>query len=147
MAALFGLGLWPVPSSAAGSKTPKRRAADAGAVVTFVGFRQDQSGTATIYADLTRTVSVAQEKTNGSELRYRIQNAKVVLRNNTNPLLAQHFGSVVESARLIPEKDAVVLSIKLRRKVEPRQRIVDHAGGACTVVIEIPGAAPAQGGQ
>lgn len=140
LAGAIGLGLLPAPGEAAADKAPKR-GREAAAVVTFVGFRQDQDGRATVYADVTKTVSVTREKSAARELRYRLEDARVVLRNNTNPLLAQHFGSIVESARLIPERDAVVLSIRLRRAAEARQRVVAQAGGACTVVIEIPGAA------
>jgi hypothetical protein len=134
------LGLSVALSAPLAAKPKPPRAAPAGPVITYVGLRVAADGGATIYADLSGKPDVEALKPTGSELRYRLNDARVVFQNNTNPLLAQYFGSAVESARMVPEKGAVVLVIKLRtRGVQPSHRVVAHPGGTSTFLVEVPG--------
>lgn len=120
------------------SAAPTKKQENARSVVTYVGMRTSERGGTVIYADLSGPATLEVSGAGSNELRYRLVGSSVTLRNNTNPLLAQYFDSLVESARLVPEKDAVVLVVKLRRAVTPKHRIEQHAGGASTLLVDVP---------
>jgi hypothetical protein len=136
---LLGLGL--IIFGATGATSPPtalgRPADDGRAVVTMAGFRAHKDGRSTIYVEVTRPVPV-ESNAGGRELTFKLRGAKVTLRNNRNPLLAQHFSTVVESARLVSDANDVALEIKLRKATTPQHRLVNHPGGAATLEVEFP---------
>ena len=73
--------------------------------------RASEGGGAVIYADMSGGAALEVAGLGTAEVRYKLLGTAVTLRNNTNPLLAQYFDSLVESARLVPEKESVVLVV------------------------------------
>jgi hypothetical protein len=63
-----------------------------------------------------------------------MKGAKVLIRNNRNPLLAAEFGSSVSRAQQRPDKDGVRLELKLKAKVSPTYLLVRRGNGA---VLEV----------
>lgn len=104
-------------------------------VATFVGFRRLGPKRVLVYVELTQAPGV-DFAGKGRTLEYTMQKTRVTLRNNRNPLLAQHFDSVVQSARLVPAGTDLKLVIRLRRDAEQVSRVVRHATGA-TLEVEL----------
>lgn len=104
---------------------------------TWVGFRELGPNSALIYVNLTETVPVSSE-IQGNTLIYTMSGTGVQIRNNRNPLLAQYFGNVVKSARLVPKGKDTQLVIELRTKATPSSRVVRETQGA-TLRVELTG--------
>lgn len=98
-------------------------------LVTFIGYRRLAVDTDQVYVELTESAEVQKTRT-GRTLEFTIHGAKVVRRNNKNPLVASQFDSVVESARLVQSGKSVRLVIRLRAAAEPQTRVVPRSGGA-----------------
>lgn len=106
------------------------------AEATFAGFRPAPNGAATVFVQLTDSVKVeAAEGPN--EVSYLMKGARVVIRNNRNPLLASEFDSSVSRAQLRPEKDGVRLVLSLKAPVKPTYRVVRQGKGA-VLEVEVP---------
>lgn len=135
---LCSLGLLSLPPRAAGAADSARRAAESSPIVTYLGFRPEAGGAAVVYADLTAKPAVEVSGLGTTTIRYRLADARVTLRNNTNPLLAEHFETAVLRARLLPDEAGVVLVLELRSTVKPEHRLVENQGGAITLRIEVP---------
>jgi hypothetical protein len=108
-----------------------------GAVVTYTGLRVHDDGSATLRVELSKKVAV-QKSTQGSEVRFFLPGARITVRNNKNPLLAQHFSTNVVSAEIQPSKTGVTVVLKLRQAVALDAQLIDQAGGASTVRVDIP---------
>ncbi|HEY4159873.1 MAG TPA: AMIN domain-containing protein [Polyangiaceae bacterium] len=128
----------PAPRAAARpvAAPPQRHAATDRAQATFSGFRSLPNGGAVVFVELSSPVSVSLERKTNT-LTYTLANTTVPVRNNRNPLLTQDFASVVESARLVSDKKATRLVIRLNTAVEPQQRMVAR-GSHATLEIEFP---------
>jgi hypothetical protein len=74
----------------------------------------------------------------GNTLIYTMSGTRVQIRNNRNPLLAQYFGNVVKSARLVPKGKDTQLIIELSSKATPSSRVVRETQGA-TLRVELTG--------
>lgn len=122
---------------------PPPRAPEGPPVATFVGYRQLGPKRVLVYVELTQATGV-EFTGKGRTLEYTMQQTRVTLRNNRNPLLAQHFDSVVQSARLVPTGKNLKLVIQLRRDAEQVSRLVRHATGATLEVELTEVATPAQ---
>jgi hypothetical protein len=108
-----------------------------GAVVTYTGLRVHDDGSATLRVELSKKVAV-QKKTQGTEVRFFLPGARITVKNNKNPLLAQHFSTNVMSAEIQPSKEGVTVVLKLRQAVALEPQLIDQAGGASTVRVDIP---------
>ncbi len=110
-----------------------------GPVVTYTGLRVHDDGSATLRVELSKKVAV-QKSGSGTEVRFFLPGARITIKNNRNPLLAQHFSSNVVSAEIVPSKEGVTVVVKLRQPLELSPQVVDQAGGASTLRVEIPAA-------
>lgn len=123
--------------------------------VTFTGFRRLSDGRALVYVELTGKVPVSVIRQQGA-LIYRLEGARVALKNNKNPLLTGAFATNLLSARLVTPKPArkakgrgkeatahyVDVVLNLRSGVTPTHVMTERPGGA---VLEI--TIPAAGGK
>jgi hypothetical protein len=98
-----------------------------------------EDGSATLRVELSKKVSV-EKSGKGTEVRFFLPGARVTIKNNRNPLLAQHFASSIVSAEIVPSKEGVTVVVKLRKPVELAPQLVEQAGGASTLRVEIPAA-------
>ena len=99
LAAGFALAL--PGASAAPKQRAEAQADDAGlANVTFTGFRLLDDCRSLVYVELTSKVTVNVEKRNNVVV-YRLDGARVGLRNNKNPLITSRFASILDSARWV----------------------------------------------
>ncbi|MFZ5890376.1 MAG: hypothetical protein ACOY0T_04840 [Myxococcota bacterium] len=116
--------------------------------VTFTGFRRLADGRALLYVEITSKVPVSVVQQPGGVI-YRLEGARVALKNNKNPLLTQGFDTNLLSARLVvpkaPRKKGarkaseapashVDLVLNLRSGVTPTHVMSERPGGA---VLEI----------
>jgi hypothetical protein len=116
--------------------------------VTFTGFRRLSDGRALLYVELTARVNVTVVQKPGG-VTYRLEGARVALKNNRNPLLTSAFETSLLSARLVVPKASskkghgkststeaphVDLVLSLRPGASPTHTMSERAGGA---VLEI----------
>ncbi len=113
-----------------------------GPVVTYTGLRVHEDGSATLRVELSKKVAV-EKSGKGTEVRFFLPGARVTIKNNKNPLLAQHFASSIVSAEIVPSKEGVTVVVKLRKPVDLAPQLVEQAGGASTLRVEIPAASKA----
>lgn len=120
--------------------------------VTFTGFRRLSDGRALLYVELTAKVPVSMILQDGTVI-YRLEGARVALKNNKNPLLTGAFATNLLSARLVTPKPArktkargkqstaryVDVVLKLRSGVTPTHVMSERPGGA-VLEITIPAA-------
>lgn len=124
--------------------------------ITFTGFRRLSDGRALVYVELTRKVPLSVIK-QPSGIVYRLEGARVALKNNKNPLLTGAFATNLLSARLVPSKaprrgkgrakDAaryVDVVLNLRAGVTPTHVMSERSGGA-VLEITIPAPSAANG--
>jgi hypothetical protein len=114
-----------------------KKGKDDGAVVTYTGLRVHDDGSATLRVELSKKVAV-QKSSQGTEVRFFLPGARITVKNNKNPLLAQHFSTNVVSAEIQPSKEGVTVVLKLRQAVALQPQLIDQAGGASTVRVDIP---------
>ncbi len=114
-----------------------KKGKDDGAVVTYTGLRVHEDGSATLRVELSKKVAV-QKSSRGTEVRFFLPGARITVKNNKNPLLAQHFSTNVVSAEIQPSKEGVTVVLKLRQAVALEPQLIDQAGGASTVRVDIP---------
>jgi hypothetical protein len=107
------------------------------AAVTFAGFHVFDDGTSRIFVKITKDVPV-EAKRDGKQVDFLLRGAKVVAKNNKNPLITKEFVSPVMVARLLSEKEGVVLRVELREAVAPTHRVSRHPDGSITLHIDFP---------
>jgi hypothetical protein len=107
------------------------------AAVTFAGFHVFDDGTSRIFVKITKDVPV-EAKRQGKQVDFLLRGAKVVVKNNKNPLITKEFVSPVMVARLVSEKEGVVLRVELREAVTPTHRVSRHPDGSVTLHIDFP---------
>ncbi len=108
-------------------------AADDSPTATLVGFRRTGPKSAQVYVKLTKAVSVSRNE-QGKTITFTLSGTKVMLKNNKNPLLTEHFGTAVESVRLVPDKKDVKLVIQLKRDATLTSQVVTETDGAVLYV-------------
>lgn len=137
----------PAQKEAARPLRPRKRAAakvGERSEASFVGLRQLSAEKMLVFVELSQEAKI-ETKRQGKLVEVRISGAQVSLRNNRNPLLAQHFGTAVESAQLLPVgKDAVKLVVRLNAEAQVETRLERHAEGA-TLKVEVTGVAKSTG--
>ncbi len=138
-----GVGSEDAAQNGCPAKTPTKAVAQAPApakgdraIASFIGFRKLADGTSRVFVQLTRPTTVLKQ-TSGMRVVYTLKDARVVFRNNKNPLLTVDFDSPVASARLAPAGKDVKLVIELRRSVTPSQH-VDAQGSGANLVVDFP---------
>jgi hypothetical protein len=121
------------PASRGRRSSPR---ADA-AVATFPGFRLLPDGRSRIYVELTKAVSVDEQRAEG-KLVYVIHDARVPVRNNRNSLITTHFATPVGRARLLTAGGDVELIIDLRQAASASQKIVAGDNGGVRLEVDFP---------
>jgi hypothetical protein len=107
------------------------------AVATFPGFRLLPDGRSRIYVELTKAVSVEEQRAEG-KLVYVIHDARVPVRNNRNSLITTHFATPVGRARLLAAGGDVELIIDLRQAASASQKIVAGDNGGVRLEVDFP---------
>lgn|SRR6478735_9983660 len=105
----------------------------AGPSATMVGFRKTGEGTALVYVQLSAPAQVRSSE-KGKTLTFTLKGVSVPKKTNTYPLVATHFGSIVETARLVPGKKDTDLVIVLRHEAKASAQVVRVGDGA---VLEV----------
>jgi hypothetical protein len=112
--------------------------------VTFAGFRMLSGGKCQIWVHVTGEPSITSKHSDGAEV-YTLHDAKLLVRNNQNPLITEFFQTAVLSANLKRSGRDVELRVKLRKGTGKSQhRIRKLKAGAVSVQIEFPKAPPQQ---
>jgi len=122
----------PVPSPATAAGAP--------AELTFSGFHSFDDGSSLVFVELTRPVTVEERKLKGAVV-YTLENTKVPVRNNRNPLMTVDFSSIVRRALIAQRKKSVEITIFLKADAELEHRIVQR-GGAAVLEIRLPKTPP-----
>jgi hypothetical protein len=121
------------PVHASGTVAPLAAPTDDGPAATLVGFRKTGENSALVYVQLTGSTSVVSHE-DGNTLTFTLKGIGVPKANNRNPLVATHFHSIVDSARLVPVKNDTNLVIVLRREARASAQVVKVGDGA---VLEV----------
>lgn len=100
---------------------------------TWVGFRQTGPKSALVYVQLTGTVPIESSKVD-KRIVVTLSNTKIEVKNNQNPLLAAHFDSVVQSARMTQTGKNVQLEIILKDNASFTSQLVEEHPGAILYV-------------
>ncbi len=106
------------------------------AIVSFSGYERFDDGRARVFVKLDRKVSVTAQQT-GNVATYTLAGARIVIRNNRNPLLTGYFDSLLAAARLEPAGNDVKLVLQLREPARLTHGLVEFAGGA-SLVVDLP---------
>jgi hypothetical protein len=122
----------PVKRGRRARPLPKRP--NGAALATYPGFRARADGSAVVWVRLTRQVSL-EERALGRVITFRLLGAYVDVRNNTHPLLTDHFPTPVKSVRLRPDQDGASLVLELREALPATHRVIEGPSG--TVVLEV----------
>jgi Thrombospondin type 3 repeat len=109
-------------------------------LVTFAGFHSFDDGRSLVFVELSGPVSVDVRKI-PSAVVYTLENAKVVVHNNQNPLVTNDFPSIVRRATIKQQKKAVELTIALKADAEPTQTVLER-DGSTVLEIRLPPAPP-----
>jgi hypothetical protein len=110
-----------------------------GPEATFIGFNVGASGASMVFVQLTDEVPVEVSQSQGA-MSFLLKGARVVKKNNFNPLPAAAFGSALARAQLLPDKAGVRLVLSLRTRVKLSHRLVRQGRGAVLEVnIPAPG--------
>jgi hypothetical protein len=105
----------------------------AGPNATLVGFRKTGNDSALVYVQLSAPAEV-RSSGKGKTLTFTLKGVSVPKKTNTYPLVATHFGSIVDTARLVPGKRDTDLVIVLRREAKASAQVVRAGEGA---VLEV----------
>src|ERR1700733_12446501 len=145
-AALIGLGV-AVPAAAlaqtptGAAPLPRARVArapsggPAGAVMP--GFETLADGSSRLFVQLSRPVAYDTKAARGS-ITYVLKGARVLRRNNTNPLVTIHFNTPVTTARLVPHGHDLWFVVELRASVQPTVSMNAGKDGSAVMQIEMP---------
>jgi hypothetical protein len=99
-------------------------------VATYPGFRILPDGRTQVFVDLSRSATV-KERRDGSTLTYVLRGARILARNNTNPLITTHFSTPVDRARLVRAGDDIDFVVDLRTDAGASYEVVaSEQGGA-----------------
>jgi len=110
-----------------------RGESSAGAEATLVGFRKTGDDSALVYVQLTGMAEVKSEQ-HGLTLTFTLRGVSVPKKNNLNPLVATHFDTILESARLVQSGKNTELVVVLRRAGTASTQVVRAGDGA---VVEV----------
>jgi hypothetical protein len=137
LAALMGLApgfALAQPHLAAGGRTALAHPGAAGAVP---GFETLADGSTRLFVELTKPIAYETRTAKGS-VTYVLKGARIVRRNNTNPLVTVHFNTPVTSARLVPHGHDLWFVVALRASVAPTVSMDAGKDGSAVMHIEMP---------
>lgn len=125
-------------------KRPRGGEAQAPAV-TFTGFHVFDDGSSRIFVKLSREVPV-EARYSGKKLEYVFRGARIPLRNNKNPLITEHFGAAVVSARFVQDSKGkgrekttdARFEIVLREEAKPPHKIERMPDGTAIFTVDLP---------
>jgi hypothetical protein len=86
-----------------------------------------------VYVQLTGTVPIQSSKVD-QRIVVTLSDTKIEVKNNQNPLLATHFDSVVQSARMTQTGKDVQLEIILKGNATFTSQLVEQHPGAILYV-------------
>ena len=137
LAALTPAGaLAQAPSIHARAASPgPRSGALAGAVMP--GFETLADGSSRLFVELSKAVAYDTKAARGS-VTYVLKDARVLRRNNTNPLVTVHFNTPVTTARLVPHGRDLWFVVALRADVQPTVSMNAGKDGSALMRIELP---------
>lgn len=127
-----------------GKRRPGEEAA--GPAITYTGFHVFDDGSSRIFVKLSSEVPV-EARYSGKRLEYVFRGARIPLRNNKNPLITEHFGAAVVSARFVqdskgkgPKKKTpdARFEIILREESKPPHKIERMPDGTAIFTVDIP---------
>jgi hypothetical protein len=107
------------------------------AVATFPGFRALPDGRTQVFVELSRAVAV-KERHDGTTLVYTLRGTRIVVRNNSNPLITTHFSTPVDRARLVRAGEDLELVIDLRSDAGPTYEVAATEDGAARLEVTFP---------
>jgi hypothetical protein len=106
-------------------------------VATLPGFQMLPDGGSRLFVELTHVAKVT-EKRDARTLEYVIAGARVIHRNNKNPLVTVHFNTPVTQAWLAPIRGDLAFHVELRADTTPTWRLADGDEGATVLQIDFP---------
>jgi hypothetical protein len=133
----LGASAWTTALFARPKPAPKHAESGRPRAVTYVGFYVFRDGSSRIYVNLTSDVPV-EAKNHGRVVEYLLKDTKILVPNNKNPLITEHFGSPVVSAQMLPVKEGAVLRIELRQAMKPAHEMHPHVDKSATLYINFP---------
>jgi hypothetical protein len=117
--------------------TQGRRRAYAFPVATLPGFEMLPDGGSRVFVEVTRKVDV-EERRAARVLTYVLKGARIVYRNNENPLVTVHFNTPVSQARLLPSGRDLLLSVDLRADTAVTWKMVAGDDGGGMLQLDFP---------
>jgi hypothetical protein len=107
-------------------------------VATLPGFEMMPDGGSRVFVEVTKKVDV-EERRAARVLTYVLKGARIVYRNNENPLVTVHFNTPMTVARLRPSGRDAILSVDLRADTAPTWKmVVDSDDSSATLEIVFP---------
>jgi hypothetical protein len=141
---LIGLAFAQAPALAfaqahatAGPRVARHASTDARAGVSMWGFEPLADGSTRLFVELTKPVTYESKVARGS-ITYVLKGARVMRRNNTNPIVTVHFNTPVTSARLVPHGHDLWFVIDLRADVQPAVSMDAGKDGRAVMKIALP---------
>jgi hypothetical protein len=119
------------------AKAAHSASADARAGVAMSGFETLADGSTRLFVELSKPVAYDTKAARGT-ITYVLKGARVVRRNNTNPLVTVHFNTPVTSARLVPHGHDLWFVLELRANVQPTVSMDTGKDGTAVMHIELP---------
>jgi hypothetical protein len=111
--------------------------ADERAAVTFMGFQSFPDQTSRIFVHITSQPGIEVDK-QASRVVFTLRDARILSRNNKNPLNLEHFATPAKRAHLTERGDAVDFIVELKREVEVRHRVVENENGGVSLHVDFP---------
>jgi hypothetical protein len=131
-----GLAFAQAPAPAA-PRVARHASTDPRAGVSMWGFEPLADGSTRLFVELTKPVTYESKAARGS-ITYVLKGARVMRRNNTNPIVTVHFNTPVTSARLVPHGHDLWFVIDLRADVQPAVSMDAGKDGGAVMKIELP---------
>lgn len=105
------------------------------AAVTFAGFQSLGAGRYRVFVRLTAE-PVLEIEQSGKLVIYRLEDTRVLLKNNKNPLDASYFASPLLKARLKEEDGDVLLVMTFKKEVKPNHKFLRRSDGSVTLQVD-----------
>jgi hypothetical protein len=106
------------------------------AELTYSGFHSFDDGTSLLFVELSGPVTIDETQGRGV-VSYTLENTRVPVRNNRNPLVTGDFATTLKRATFTQKKKSVELSLLLKADVQPTHQLVQR-GGVTVLEIRLP---------
>lgn len=127
----------PSSSSAPVSSRGARHAELGGCDAILPGFEVLADGSTRLFVELSRPAKYETKVGRGS-ITYILKDAYIERRNNSNPLVTEHFNTPVTRARLVPHGRDVWFVVELRSPAHPAVAMDAGKDGGAMMRIEFP---------